>query len=74
MTLRDLKEAGIEIAGYRKVQYWEEDDRYPAFPTVYYEGTDFSDMDEKYLDRNITCIFPYNTGSFSGITIEIEKE
>ena len=70
LTLRDLIEAGIEIEGWKKVQCWEDEDN----PTIYHEGYSFHDMDQKYLDRNVRYIFPYNTGSEAGITIELEEE
>lgn len=70
LTLRDLIEAGIEIEGWKKVQCWEDEDN----PTIYHEGYSFYDMDKKYLDRNVRYIFPYNTGSEVGITIELEEE
>lgn len=70
LTLRNLIEAGIDIEGYKKVQCWEDEDN----PTVYHEGYSFYGMDEKYLDRNVRYIFPYNTGTEVGITVELEGE
>jgi len=52
LTLRNLREAGIEIEGYKKVQCWEDEDN----PTIYYEGYKLYDMNEKYLDRNVRYI------------------
>lgn len=70
LTLRNLRDAGIEIEGYKKVQCWEDEDN----PTIYHEGFNFYGMDEKYLDRNVRYIFPYNDGEVPGITIELEEE
>lgn len=70
LSLRNLREAGIEIEGYKKVQCWEDEDS----PTIYFEGYNFYDMDEKYLERNVRYIFPYDTETESGITIELEEE
>lgn len=70
LTLRNLLESGIEIDGYKKIQCWEDEDN----PTIYHEGYDFYGMDEKYLDRKVRYIFPYNTGTEVGITIELEEE
>lgn len=70
LTLRDLLESGIEIEGYKKIQCWEYGDN----PTIYHEGYDFYGMDEKYLDRNVRYIFPNDTGTEVGITIELEEE
>lgn len=69
-TLRNLIEGGIEIEGYKKVQCFEDEDN----PTIYYEGYNFFDMDEKYLDRYVRYIFPYDIGTETGITIELEEE
>ena len=70
LTLRNLREAGVEIEGYRKVQCWEDEDN----PTIYHEGNNFYGMDEKYLDRNVRYIFPCYTGGVPEIIIELEGE
>lgn len=54
MTLRELLESGIVIEGYRKIQCWGSEDN----PTFYYEG--YGRDLEKYLDREVSYIFPYN--------------
>ena len=77
MTLRDLINNGVTIQGNIKIQCCGEE----YFPEVYYEG--IIDLDgiaaiEKYLDRDITYIYPYivviNKVSFGGICIEIEAD
>lgn len=55
MKLRDLFESGIVVEGYRKIQCWEDEDN----PTIYHEGYHEGDL-EKYMDREIAYIFPYN--------------
>ena len=70
MTLRELLESGIVIEGYRKIQCWESEDN----PTIYYEGYNQGDL-EKYFDREVAYIFPYNpTPSKAAICIELAEE
>lgn len=68
MTLREMIEAGVEFEGYRKVQCWETED----YPEIYHAGNDFRGMPEKYLDRTVRYIFPYQeSDSVPGITVEL---
>lgn len=73
MTLRDLveSEGGIAIQGYRKIQCWETEDR----PTVYHEGYDFFTLNDKYMDREVTYMFPYMVSpGEAAICIELTHE
>lgn len=82
MTLRDMMDAGVILQGQIKLQCWGNKD----YPDVYYEGNlevDPISVIEKYLDREITYIFPYvvNIGgvidgrvSVGAICIELEEE
>ncbi len=68
MTLREMIEAGIGFEGYRKVQCWVNED----YPEIYHAGNDFHGIKERYLDREVRYIFPYQeSDSMPGITIEL---
>lgn len=68
MTLRDFLKAPYALEGYRKIQCWENEDA----PTIYHEGYDNTGLPEKYLDREISYIFPFNTSpNEAAICIEV---
>lgn len=69
MTINDLLE-NVTLQGFIKIQNFEGDE-----PTIYYEGDakDIKRNMEDYMDRKITYIFPYNTGYFGAICVEIEE-
>ena len=72
MTLRDLLESGITFEGCRKIQCWETD----GYPEVYFEGEDFIGLNlEKYGEREIAYIFPYNSCTVgAAICVELKPE
>ena len=77
MTLRDLMDNGVMIQGCIKLQCWKANMDYPV---IYFEGFIDNGLKpiEKYLERDITYIFPYETYiggvSVPSICIEIEEE
>lgn len=70
MTIRDLLNQ-MTIEGWIKVQCWENSD----YPEIYYEGYYIKDLPDKYKDRKVQYIFPYNTSpSEAAICIELEED
>ena len=68
MTLKEFLKVPYALEGYRKIQCWESEDS----PTIYHEGYDNTGLPEKYLDREISYIFPFNTSpNEAAICIEV---
>lgn len=70
MILRDLIDSGIQIEGHVKIQCWEND----TDPTIYYEGDNLVYGSGDHMEREISYIFPYHTGTEVAICIELEQK
>lgn len=71
MTLRDLIDSGITIEGYIKVQCWENE----SYPEIYHEGYYLSGIQEEYVNKKISYIFPWTVSDHeAGICIELEYD
>ena len=69
MLLRDLLD-GVDLEGFIIVQCWEAADR----PTIYYSGVNLKTSDvSDYLDREISCMFPYLNNQAAAFCIELES-
>jgi len=72
MTINDIRDQLIEFQGYKKIQFWRNDE-----PIVIYEGESFPiGKESKYLDWEIIYMFPFMVNDHTaGICIEVsEKE